>query len=76
MNITIPIQKKIDIDNSTLQKLWFIYNALNDGWDVKKNGEKYIFSKKHEDEKEVYLDSYLQKFLETNINNISNITFN
>ena len=72
MNITIPIQKKINIDNSTLKKLWFIYNALNDGWDVKKNGEKYIFSKKHEDEKEVYLDSYLQKFLETNINITNN----
>jgi len=72
MNITIPIQKKINIDNSTLQKLWFIYNALNDGWDVKKNGEKYIFSKKHEDEKEVYLDSYLQNFLETNINITNN----
>ena len=53
----------------------FIYNALENGWDIKKNGDKYIFLKNHEGKKEVYLDSYLRKFLETNIsiNNIKTI---
>ena len=43
----------------------FIYNAIESGWSVKKNEDKYIFTKKHEDKKEVYLESYLRKFIET-----------
>ena len=63
---------KIEIDNFMLQKMIFIYNALQNGWDIKKNNEKYIFTKLHGQKKEVYLDSYLQQFLETNMN-INNI---
>ena len=75
MDIHIKIADKIDIDNFILQKMAFIYNALENGWDIKKSNEKYIFSKNHEQKKEVYLDSYLRKFLETNIsiNNIQSI---
>ena len=73
MNINIMIPEKIEIDNLILQKMSFIYNALENGWDIKKNGDKYIFLKNHEGKKEVYLDSYLRQFLETNIN-INNIT--
>ena len=46
----------------------FIYNALENGWYIKKHNDKYIFLKNHEGKKEVYLDSYLRTFLETNIN--------
>ena len=67
MNIHINIPEKLDIDNFILQKMSFIYNALEDGWDIKKIDNKYIFSKNHEEKKEVYLDSYLQHFLESNI---------
>ena len=75
MDIHIKIPEKIEIDNFILQKMIFIYNALENGWDIKKGNEKYIFSKNHEQKREVYLDSYLRKFLETNIsiNNIQNI---
>ena len=75
MDIHIKIPEKIDVDNFILQKMVFIYNALENGWDIKKSNEKYIFLKNHEQKKEVYLDSYLRKFLETNIsiNNIQNI---
>ena len=73
MNIHVKIPEKLDIDNFILQKMAFIYNALESGWDIKKNNEKYIFSKNHEQKKEVYLDSYLKQFLENNIR-ISNIT--
>jgi hypothetical protein len=45
----------------------FIHNAIDAGWAVKKREEKYIFSKKHENKKEVYLETYLQKFIETNL---------
>jgi len=62
MNINIMIPEKIEIDNIILQKMAFIYNALENGWDIKKNDNKYIFSKNHEGKKEVYLDSYLQQF--------------
>ena len=51
----------------------FIYNALENGWDIKKTNDKYIFSKNHEGKKEVYLDSYLRQFIETNLS-INNIT--
>jgi len=75
MNINVQIPDKLEVDNLILQKMGFIYNALENGWEVKKNGEKYIFLKNHEGKKEVYLDSYLRQFLETNIsiNNIKTI---
>ncbi len=68
MDIHVKIPNKLDIDNHTLQKMFFIYNALEQGWDIKKTEDKYIFSKKHEQKKEVYLDGFLRRFLETNIN--------
>lgn len=75
MNIQIKIPDKLVIDNFMLQKMTFIYNALDNGWDIKKTDDKYIFTKNHEKKKEVYLDSYLREFLETNIsiNNVSSI---
>ena len=50
-----------------LQKMLFINNAIDAGWAVKKRNDKYFFSKKHENKKEVYLDTYLQKFIESNL---------
>ena len=73
MNIHVKIPEKIQIDNFQLQKMIFINNALDNGWDIKKINDKYIFSKNHEQKKEVYLESYLRDFLETNIN-ITNIS--
>jgi transposase len=68
MNIELNIPEKITIDKSTLQKMYFIHNALENGWSVKKREEKYIFNKKHENKREVYLDSYLEDFLKSSIN--------
>ena len=73
MNVQIKIPDKLEIDNFVLQKMSFLYNALENGWDIKKSEDKYIFTKNHEQKKEVYLDSYLRNFLETNMN-ISNIS--
>jgi|TARA_B100001287_G_C22508430_1_gene447034 glucosamine 6-phosphate synthetase-like amidotransferase/phosphosugar isomerase protein len=42
----------------------FIFNALEDGWNVEKRENCYIFRKKHENKREYYLDSYLNKFIE------------
>ncbi len=68
MNIELKIPNEIKLDNYTLQKMIFINNALESGWSIKKVDEKYIFSKRHENKREVYLDSYLETFLKTNIN--------
>jgi hypothetical protein len=46
----------------------FLYNALEDGWEIKKNDNKYIFVKKHEGKKEVFSDNYLRRFIENNFN--------
>jgi len=66
MDIEINQNEKLNIDYIKLQKMGFIYNALQDGWSIKKRGEQYIFTKHHEGKKEVYLDSYLQKFIQNN----------
>ncbi|ALH23098.1 hypothetical protein ceV_192 [Chrysochromulina ericina virus CeV-01B] len=68
MNIELKIPNEVKLDNNTLQKMIFINNALESGWSIKKVDEKYIFSKRHENKREVYLDSYLETFLKTNIN--------
>ena len=44
----------------------FLYNALENGWTIKKQADYYIFTKNHEGKKEVYLDSYLKGFMEEN----------
>ena len=51
----------------TIQKMALIYNALEDGWTVKKKANKYIFIKNHRGKKEVYLDDYLKKFMTENL---------
>lgn len=58
--------EKIDIIK--LHKMAFIYNALENGWKVKKNEHCYVFTKNHGGKKEVFLDSYLKKFISLNLN--------
>lgn len=60
LQLTVPEPQK-------LQKMMFIYNALSNGWTVKKREDKYIFTKKHENRREVFLDSYLQTFIHANL---------
>jgi hypothetical protein len=45
----------------------FLFNALNDGWSVKKRKESYIFTKNHEGKKEIFQDSYLISFMKDNL---------
>jgi len=66
MDLKFNIPTDLNIDLIQLQKLSFIYNAIESGWSVKKRENKYIFSKKHEGKKEVYLETYLQNFIESN----------
>ena len=63
--------ENISYDNITLTKMKFIYNAINDGWSVEKNinsnGEKYIFKKKHNNQKEIFSNNFLDKFINDNL---------
>jgi hypothetical protein len=65
--LTFNINKDIEIDYIKIHQMRFIYNAIESGWNVKKKDNKYIFSKKHEGKKEIYLETYLQKFIEDNM---------
>ena len=56
------------MDSITLQKMIFIYNSINKGRKVHKRNNSYVFSKKHENKKEVFLDDYLKKFILENYN--------
>lgn len=67
MDINIDYNETVKkLDFITLQKMVFIYNALEKGWTVKKNNNSYIFKKNHEGKKEVYLDEYLKHFMTEN----------
>ncbi len=48
------------------QKMAFVYNALDDGWVVKKRNGNYIFSKPHENKKEIFQDDYISTFMKDN----------
>ena len=65
-DINININNKINLDTLLFQKMIFIYNALNDGWVVKKKNNLFVFTKNHEGKKEVLLDDYLKRFMEEN----------
>jgi hypothetical protein len=58
---------KNDIDKTTLHKMILLFNALEDGWTIHRNNQSYVFSKNHEGKKEILLDSYLLKFMKTNL---------
>ena len=57
----------VSLDSIIAQKMSFIYNALEDGWEVKKKGDNYVFKKPHHNRREVFLDSYLEQFLRKNL---------
>lgn len=57
------------LDYNDIQKMVFIYNALNDGWIIKKiNKDKFELMKDKEEIKhEIILDKYIQKYVKYNI---------
>lgn len=75
LNVSIDIDKlnilcnkpKIERD-IIIKKMLFIHNALEDGWNIKLRNNAYIFSKKHENKREIFQDSYLQDFIVKNFN--------
>ena len=52
-----------DYTPKELSKMFFIMNAIEDGWSVKKRKGLYIFSKHNGKEKQVYEEKYLETFV-------------
>jgi len=61
------VMSQLQMDSSQFQKMVFLYNAIQDGWTVKKQNESYVFRKKHEGKQEVFLDTYLSTFVKSNL---------
>ena len=59
----------LNFENTQIQKMVFIFNAVNDGWTVKKlDVDKYEFNMDTEKiKKEIVLDDYLKKFIRNNL---------
>jgi hypothetical protein len=57
-----------NINYKDIQKMIFIFNALNDGWLVKKiNDNKFKFIKNNKDIKnEIILEDYIKKYIKYN----------
>ena len=62
--------KDLHCDHKKFSKIMFIFNALEDGWSIKKRGPKYIFSKHKSKEKEIFYDNYLELFLKKYFQNL------
>ena len=74
MDMKINLDSLKDLENNNIkidiiqfQKMILLFNSIEQGWSVKKRDESYIFSKPHENKKEVLEDSYLIKFMKTNL---------
>ena len=65
---TLPSNDFTKIDAQTNAKMSFIYNAINDGWAVRKKKDNYVFIKPHDNRKEVFESSYLEAFVKQNMN--------
>ena len=68
MNIEIKLdnEKSLEIDKIKFQKMVFLYNALDNGWSIKKKQNSYIFKKNHEGKKEILNETYLSIFMKDN----------
>jgi hypothetical protein len=72
MKINLDSLKSLENDNCRIdvikfQKMILLFNSIEQGWNVKKKNNSYIFTKYHEGKKEVLEDSYLLKFMNTNL---------
>jgi len=61
------LEDNFKIDAIKFQKMVLLYNALEEGWSIKRIDDSYVFTKKNENKKEVLQDSYLVKFMKSNL---------
>jgi hypothetical protein len=53
----------LKIDTIQFQKMVLLFNAIEDGWTLKKRDNAYVFTKNHEGKKEILHDDYLMQFM-------------
>lgn len=58
----------LTVDCIKFQKMLLLFNAIEDGWTIKKRDESFVFTKNHEGKKEVLHESYLAQFMKTKLN--------
>lgn len=59
--------ENVKVDVIKFQKMLLLFNSIEQGWSVKKRNESYVFTKSHEGKKEILEESYLMKFMKTNL---------
>jgi len=69
MNILVNIPP-IHVGTDT-NKMLFIFNAIENGWSVKKRNGKYIFRKKHNNESRYFKPSFVNDFVNSIISSKS-----
>ena len=73
MDVQLKINNvNLDVNANKLHKMIFIFNALENGWTIKKKNKKYYFSKNHKQKKEIFSEDYLSLFIKDN-SNINNL---
>lgn len=65
MNIEINVDN-LEMNKIKFQKMVFLFNALDNGWSIKKRNDSYIFTKNHEGKKEIFNEEYLSIFMKDN----------
>ena len=66
LEIPNDFTSNIQIQKNQFKKMLFIMNALDRGWCIKKSQDSYIFTKKHENRREIFQENYLEDFLISN----------
>lgn len=64
--IQINLPSPIKLNKAMFQKMLFLTNAIEKGWTVKKSNDSFIFTKKHENKREVFQEDYLETFVLSN----------
>uniref|UniRef100_A0A6C0L9F3 Uncharacterized protein n=1 Tax=viral metagenome TaxID=1070528 RepID=A0A6C0L9F3_9ZZZZ len=66
LEISSDLPNNIKLEKASLRKMLFVMNALDQGWSIKKSQDSYIFTKKHENRREIFQENYLEDFLFSN----------
>lgn len=59
--------ENVKVDIITFQKMMLLFNSIEQGWSVKRREGSYVFTKAHENKKEILNDKYLLQFMKTNL---------
>ena len=55
-----------NISREKLVKMMFLSNAIENGWEIRKKNNSYIFRKKHDNKKEIFDNEYPTTFIKEN----------